>query len=137
MITHGCSDQQVRPLVIAVSRQVWKGESPSTISGEQMSSRELTQSAQVNSNANGSTFEQGIRDGIFCFSDICLRSPQARTFVCSDNEVGHLSFVSFSSRQNVLTEFWYSHRFSRSRAVSPYYIVSCGEKWDRNEVCYN
>ena len=123
--------------MIALSRQAWQGESPNAISGEQMSSRELTQSVQVNSNANGSTFEQGIRDGIICPSDFCLRSPQARTFVCSENEVGHLSFVSFSSRQNVLTEFWYSHRFSRCCAVSHLFIVGCGKKWDRNVVCYN
>ena len=96
-----------------------------------MSSRELTQSVQVNSNANGSTFEQGIRDGIICPSDICLRSPQARTFVCSENEVGRLSFVSFSSRQNVLTEFWYSHRFSRCCTVSHLFIVSCGKNGDK------
>ena len=59
-VTHGCSDQQVRPSVIALSRQAWQGESPNAISEEQMSSRELTQSAQVNSNANGSLFEQVI-----------------------------------------------------------------------------
>jgi len=97
MITHGCSDQQVRPSVIALSRQTWQGESPSAISAEQMSSRELTRSAQVNSNANGSTFEQVIL-GWNRLSFFCLRSQQARTFVCSENEVGHLSFVSCSSR---------------------------------------
>jgi hypothetical protein len=43
-----------------------------------MSSRELTQSAQVNSNANGSTFEQVMQDGIFCPSDIL--SPVATGF---------------------------------------------------------
>ena len=123
--------------MIALSRQAWEGESSSAISGEQMSSRELTQSVHVNSNANGSTFEQGIRDGIFCPSNICLRSSQDLTFVCSENEVGHLCFVSFSSRQNVLTEFWYSHRFSCCCAVSLLFIVSCGKKRGRNGVCYN
>src|SRR5262245_1477038 len=49
-----------------LSRHAWQGESPSAISGEQMSSRELTQSAQVNSNANGRLFEQVMQNGIIC-----------------------------------------------------------------------
>src|SRR5262249_44287363 len=85
MITHGCSDQQVRPSVIAPSRQAWQSESPSTISGEQMSSRELTQSAQVNSNANGSTFKQVI---------FRMESFVLRTFVSSRHRLGHWSVLT-------------------------------------------
>ena len=53
-----------------------------------------------------------------------MESFVLRTFVFGRHRLGHLSF---SSRQNVLTEFWYSHRFSCCCAVCPLFIASYGK----------
>jgi hypothetical protein len=80
-----------------LSRQAWKGESPCTISGEQMSSRELTQSAQVNSNTNGRYIRAGDSGWNHLFfghlfsvatvSDICL-------FVVANNGIETLFVIT-------------------------------------------